>query len=150
FIDSINPIDRLIAQMLKAKPKHFPSEEMKWAHDWLYGYATKFSNHTPQPPDPDILAQFLSIAPKADLERLLYQLMAERRRPGDNYVAWFISVACQRIHGIAAKSLAERRAEIKEVRRKEPPANKPTQQEQPSQEFAKDLIEGATAKVRTL
>lgn len=49
------------------------------------------------------------MAPWPQLERVLYDLMAERNAPGHSY-AWFIAVAVQRIYGISPQEQRHARA----------------------------------------
>jgi hypothetical protein len=143
FDDSILPIDRLS----KANPKDYDKKLLDWARRSLHGYMAKFGQAT-HPPDDKILAQWLSIAPATTLDRLLFDLMGERRRMAYSY-AWFIAVAFQRIHGIGPQALKERRQEIKEVHRQQP-APQATAGDNPSEEFTKQLIDTAASKVHSL
>jgi hypothetical protein len=79
------------------------------------------------------------------LERLLYDLMAERKKPGENYPAWFIAVAIQRLHGIGPQQQKQARAALRLVKRGQPAA--PTQ---PDPGFAQDLLTQAVASVGKL
>lgn len=122
---SINIID----QLLRAKPSDFSSELIATARRWMHGYIVKLGTDPhAHPPDNRIVAQFLSIAEWPALERVLQDLMAERKPAGYSH-AWFVSVALQRIHGIDPRALRQRRSELQVVRHK--PA-KP--KEQPFQE----------------
>lgn len=109
--DAQHAIDRL----LKANPKKYDAGKLMIARQWLHGYAAKFGRMpNPHPPDEQICAQFVSIAEWPRLQGMLYDLMAERREPGDSY-AWFVTVALQRIWGITPQRQKEVRAQLKLV-----------------------------------
>lgn len=110
--DSIELLDRL----LKSSPKKFDDATRAKAKEWLYGYMRKFGRERdPHPPDEQIIAQFLSIAPWAQLENLLMRLFRENCESGKTY-AWFVYVALQRIHGISAAQVRQRKAELQLVK----------------------------------
>lgn len=114
--ESTNLIDRL----LKANPKKFDTGQIQRFRDWLHGYVAKFGREPhPHAPDDKIVAEFLSCGEPHQLEKLLYDLMAERKEPGHKY-AWFVSVALQRIHGIAPQKVQERRAQLRLVKQRPP------------------------------
>lgn len=130
-----NPVRALILRVATAKPNEQNPTEMAEARRWLHGYMRKFSREHHNPPDDKILAQFLAVAEWPRLERLIYDLMAERQEPGHSY-AWFIAVAMQRIHGIQPEALREGRKELKLLRKK--------RGEDPDQRYAKELLEQLT------
>jgi hypothetical protein len=133
--DSSNTIDRV----LRAKPKHFDADTITRARGWLHSYKAKFGRQPhPLAPDNAILAQFLAIADWPALEHVLYDLMAERKEPGASY-AWFVSVALQRIHGIAPTSLQARRQQLKLI--------KPTE-DTDGRQFRDDLVRSIAAGVK--
>lgn len=109
----------VIDRVLQARKSHFSDSEMGHARGWMHSYAAKLpalDNPHPHPPDDTMVAQFLAVAPWPQLERLLYDLMAERKQCGYSY-AWFTSVALQRIHGIKPQLLKQRREELKAIRK---------------------------------
>ena len=113
-LDAESVLDRLF----KARPKDHPDSRIQEARRWLHGYAAKFparGQDQPHPPDDQILAQFLAIAPWERLLGVMYDLMAERKQCGQSY-AWFVTVALQRIHGIKPDAVKARREELKLVK----------------------------------
>jgi hypothetical protein len=121
-VDSNSNFD-LIDRLLRASPSDYEREAIAKARACLHGYAVKLGREKDRhPPDDRLVAQFLSIAPWQALERLIYDLMAERKQPGYAY-AWFVAVALQRIHGIQPGTLKQRRAELRVVERA--PARQP-------------------------
>ncbi|HEU0139861.1 MAG TPA: hypothetical protein VFQ79_09135 [Bryobacteraceae bacterium] len=130
--------------MLRATTKNTPDPDLiPMARQWLHGYMVKLGREKDRhPPDDRLVAQFLSIAPWPQLERLLYDLLAEHREPGYQY-AWFVTVALQRIHGIQPKQLQQRRAMLKLIK----PAAEQAAKE--GQEWAQLLI-GQVASNKTL
>ena len=107
---------------MRSTAKKFDHETTQRCRDWLYGYMRKFGRELePHPPDPLIVAQFLSVAPWPQLESLLNKLVRENCEAGKTY-AWFVAVALQRIHGINPAQLRERRAALQLVRTPPPPA----------------------------
>jgi hypothetical protein len=135
--------------LLTAKPKHYDKPTMDEARRWVHGYQTKFGpSATADPPDDTILAQLLAIAPLQYLIRLLQDLMSDRQKAGDTY-AWFVTVALQRIHGIAPAAFKAKRAEFKAIkggRKDKAPA--PGDTHTPG--FSAELVAGTAAKVRNL
>ena len=110
--DSIELLDRL----LKSSPKKFDDATRAKGKEWLYGYMRKFSRERdPHPPDEQIVAQFLAVAPWPQLENLLMRLFRENCEAGKTY-AWFVYVALQRIHGISAAQVRQRKAELQLVK----------------------------------
>mgnify|MGYP001589076858 CR=1 FL=1 len=105
----------ILDRLLHANPKTCDAQTLDTARRWLHGYTVKFGfDPKAHPPDDRILAQFLAVAPWVTLERLLYDLMAERKQPGTTY-AWYIAVALQRIHGLKYELLRARRAQLKPI-----------------------------------
>lgn len=128
----------LIDRLLSAKPQNQNPTEMAEARKWLWGYASKLGlDPNPHPPPDTIVAQFLSVAPWPQLLQLFYDLMAERKVPGENYTAWFVAVAMQRIHGVKPELLRQARAEFKIVRKQ--------RGELPDPEHARELLDQVNA-----
>jgi hypothetical protein len=87
---------------------------------WLHSYMAKLGREPhPHAPDDLIVSQFLSCGEAHQLEKLLYDLMAERKEPGHSY-AWFVTVALQRLHGISPQQLKQRRTELRLVKQRPP------------------------------
>lgn len=161
-VDISNDSIRLIDRLLKANPKRIEPAKIETARRWLHGYQAKLGRERdPHPPDDRIVAQFLSIADWPILERLLYDLMAERKEPGYSY-AWFVSVALQRIHGVQPATLKARRAELRVVKAGHT-AEPPQPQQQPLEPdnsepataeadpgFSENLVRAASAGVKGL
>jgi hypothetical protein len=148
----MNIIDRL----LRARKNDYDRTTIERARKWLHGYMAKLGTEpSPHPPDDHILAQFLAVADWPPLERLLYDLLAERKRPGWSY-AWFVTVALQRIHGIDPKAFRARRAHLKLVaptaRRNPDPAYRQllgdfsADELAQNQQFAGDLVDQLARK----
>lgn len=139
---------QIIDRLLTANPKNTPPADLANARRWLHGYRLKLGREPRvHPPDDRILAQFLSIAPWPALERLLYDLLAERKEPGYSY-AWFVSVALQRLHGLEPARYArlrdQRRAELKLVK-----APQAAPEPEPDPQWSQALAARATASVRS-
>lgn len=114
---SIDPISDLFDRIHRAAPTHTDPELLAHAREWLCGYMRKFGRDpSHHPPDPTITARFLAVAPWPQLERVLYDLMAERTEPGHSY-AWFIAVAVQRTYGISPQQQRQARAALRAVPR---------------------------------
>jgi hypothetical protein len=127
----------IIDRLARAKAKGIDPSILAAARRFLHGYRCKFPPQDevgkPHPPDDRITAQFLSMGDGSGgwprLERMLYDLMAERKTAGSSY-AWFVTVAAQRIHGIDPQMLKRKRAELRLIRdrqredaaRNEPPS----------------------------
>ena len=112
--DSLKTIDRL----LTAKPKKADPEAIQFFRGFLHSYVAKLGREPhPHAPDDLIVAQFLSCGEVHQLEKLLYDLMAERKEPGHSY-AWFVSVALQRLHGISPQQFKQRRSELRVVKQR--------------------------------
>ena len=127
--DSTKPIDRL----LKANPKKCDPEALAQWRSWLHGYQCKFGREpNAHPPDDRITAQWMACGEPHQLEKLLYDLMAERKEPGHSY-AWFVTVALQRLHGISPQQQQARRAQLRAVP-KPSPAPPPQPHQQPLEE----------------
>lgn len=114
--NSLKTIDRL----LTAKPKKADPEAVRFFRGFLHSYMAKLGKEPyPHAPDDLIVAQFLSCGETHQLEKLLYDLMAERKEPGHTY-AWFVTVALQRIHGISPQQFKQRRTELRLVKQRPP------------------------------
>jgi hypothetical protein len=114
-IDTSDPIERTI----RTKPSEHTAADLEAARALMYGYRRKFPpleevGREPHPPDRDICARFLAVAPLPQLERLISDLFCERRTCGYSY-AWFVSVALQRIHGISPKVAKHRKTQLAAV-----------------------------------
>ncbi len=128
--ESIELLDRL----LKSSPKKFDDATRAKAKEWIYGYMRKFGRERdPHPPDDQIIAQFLSIAPWPELENLLMRLFRENCEAGKTY-AWFVFVALQRLHGISGAQVRQRKAELQLVSK------------QPIQDFRAEIAALAAGK----
>ncbi len=107
--DTTKALDRV----LRARPKDFPPERIHAARDWLVGYRRGLNREEhAHPPDDYIVAQFLAVADWPSLERMLKQLFSQQIKPGEQD-AWFVTVALNRIHGIAPTDVNKRRAQLK-------------------------------------
>jgi len=107
----------VLDDLLQANPKKLDDERKHKAREWIYGYMRKFGKERdPHPPDQQIVAQFLAVAPWPQLEGVLQELWRKRQPAGDTY-AWFVGVALQRIHGLRFDDVRQRRAELKLVAR---------------------------------
>jgi DNA-binding MarR family transcriptional regulator len=118
-VDLDSDFKSLIDRVLSAKPKNQNPNEMAAARKWMHGYATKFpspDNQKPHPPDETACAQLLAVAPWPRIERMFYDLTAERQTAGYNW-AWFVVVALQRIHGISATKQKQTREQLKLIGR---------------------------------
>jgi hypothetical protein len=94
-------INSMIDRLQKANRSDYDPSQFEEARKRLWGYMAKYGRHEkPASPDDDIVAQWLACASWSELESLLYDLMAERKPPGDS-PAWFVTVALQRIHGFS-------------------------------------------------
>jgi hypothetical protein len=114
--DSTKTIDRL----LKANPQKADNALIQHFRGWLHSYMAKLGREPhPHAPDDLIVSQFLSCGEAHQLEKLLYDLMAERKEPGHSY-AWFVTVALQRLHGISPQQLKQRRTELRLVKQRPP------------------------------
>ena len=143
-VDSIYDSTSTIDRLLRAKPHQFDTKLLETARHWLHGYQLKFGRDpNAHPPDDPITAQFLAVADWIQLERLLYDLMAERKEPGTSY-AWYVTVALQRIHGIQPTRLKARRAELKLL------GTNPSPSAEADPDFSRQLLAHVAAKVRTL
>lgn len=143
-LDIESEATEVLDRVLKASETRTDAELLTTARRWLHGYCCKLgTDPNCHPPDNRIVAQFLAIAEWPRLERLLYDLLAERRPPGYSY-AWFISVALQRIHGIHATRLKARRAELKLVRAGHGAAAPPPEQTA-NPEWSAQLLTGLVA-----
>jgi hypothetical protein len=116
-IDCQDPIERTI----RTKPSEHTAQDLEAARALMYGYRRKFPpleevGTEPHPPDREICARFLAVAPLPQLERLISDLFCERRTCGYSY-AWFVSVALQRIHGISPKVAKHRKTQLAAVPR---------------------------------
>jgi len=101
-----NPIEA----MAKAKPKHYTAGQIDLARRWMYGLAVKLGREKDRhPPDDELLAQFLAIAPWPRLLSLLIDLQSEGREVGYSY-GWFLTVALQRIHNMSWSPAKQRAA----------------------------------------
>jgi hypothetical protein len=121
-VDTTDSSTELLDRLLKANPKRVDPDLLATARRFLHGYVAKLAADPGRhPPDDRLVAQFLAIAEWRQLERVLYDLLAERKQPGYSY-AWFISVALQRLHGIQPAALKARRAQLRLVSRQAPPA----------------------------
>jgi hypothetical protein len=99
--DSIREnIDRYFERLLKAKPSDYDAARLAEVERQMHGYQAKFGRlKNPHPPDPQICAQLLAVAEWPRLQGMFYELMAERKQPGDSY-AWYVTVAVQRCWSI--------------------------------------------------
>jgi DNA-binding FadR family transcriptional regulator len=99
--DSIQEnIDRHFARLLKAKPNDYDAARLKNAEEEMHGYQAKFGRlPNPHPPDAQLCAQLLAVAEWPRLKHMFYDLMAERKKPGESY-AWYVTVAVQRCWSI--------------------------------------------------
>lgn len=137
---SITILDRV----LKARPTKADPAALTEARNWIWGYQRKHGREpNAHPPDDLIVAQFLAVDEWPRLQAMLYELMAERKEPGYSY-AWFISVALQRIHGIAPAAIKQRRATLKLVPR--PPAAPPPAPQQETLSLEEQISNLARAK----
>lgn len=122
--DSIkNQIDRMLEAIDKAKPTDYAPEMRQRAANLMRSYQAKFTNGPTPEPDEEICARFLAVAEEPRLQGMIWDLLAERKKPGDSY-AWYVTVATQRILGITPQQQKDFR-ERKTARRKPP-----TQQQQ--------------------
>jgi hypothetical protein len=111
-----DPNTRLFDRMLKARPEKSDPSHLAQARGLIHGYQCKFGRFPDaHPPDSLICAQLLAVAPLHQLEALIYELMGERKQPGDSY-GWYLTVAMQRIHGISPQRQAKTRAALRVVR----------------------------------
>lgn len=123
----VSSTTEIFDRMLKANPKRVDANTLATMRSWLHGYMVKLGRDPhAHPPDDHLVAQFLSIAEIGYLQRLLHDLMAERKAPEVNY-AWFVTVAMQRIHGMTAQAQKARRAALHVARAGRPP--EPEQQD---------------------
>jgi len=117
-------LEGIIDRLHRANAKLIDPDLLAKARGWLHGYMCKLATREvlrigkPHPPDDKIVAQFLAMGDGAGgwgrLEIMLQDLLAERREAYS--YAWFVSVAAQRLHGISAEQLKQRRAELRVVR----------------------------------
>lgn len=106
---------KVLDAILRANPKKAEPELLEKAKDRLYGYMRKFGpDREPHPPDQQIIAQFLAIAPWPQLDGVLDEIWRKRQPAGSNY-AWFLGVALQRIHGLKFDDVRQRREDLKLV-----------------------------------
>lgn len=110
----IDKIDRSI----NALPTDHPPEAISATLGWIASYYQRHGKDASQT-DPAIVAQLLTACGStAQAERLIRDMIAERRPPGDS-PAYLIAVALQRLHGIAPQDLAARRDQLRQQRRRQ-------------------------------
>jgi hypothetical protein len=123
--DSIEKdFDKVIDRLHKAQKGDFDEEIFELARNRIASHHAKFAreaNRLSALPDDKITAQFLAIAEWPKLEALLFDLASERKEAGYSY-GWYITVALQRIHGIAPARLQEIRTQLNHSRKDSRPA----------------------------
>ncbi|HZC05340.1 MAG TPA: helix-turn-helix domain-containing protein [Ktedonobacterales bacterium] len=115
FDSTKESIDRSIDRSLLAKAADFDPAKLAACRQLVHGYMRKFGEPDCPAPDDHILAQLLAVAPWDAINRLMYDLMAERKQPGSS-PAWFVAVAFQRLRGISTAQLKARRDELRQRR----------------------------------
>jgi hypothetical protein len=144
-IDKCFNFDRSIERLLKATPKDYDPNKLQTARDFLMGYMRKLGDEqNAHPPDDFITAQFLAIAEWPRLEAMLYDLMAERKAPAHSY-AWFVTVAIQRMWGLAPGLQKEARQRLK-LQIVKPGAQTAAPSNSPTPADLATMIEQAAAK----
>lgn len=136
-VDLFDGLPPILDRVLNSKCSNFDKPTIAHFRGWLHGYMAKFGVddagrplEQPHPPDDKALAQFLACGAWAELERLLYALMAERQ-PVAKYM-WFVTTALQRLHGVTWQQTKQARERIKLLKRgqqPEPQPEPPTQQD---------------------
>ena len=159
-LDLDKDLDRgktIIDRVLAAKPKDFDARELSEAKRWVHGYQCndKYGgsrDRNRNPPDDTVLAQILTACGSlAGVINLIQALGGARTEPGDQY-GWYVTMALNRIHGIAPVKVKAGWARLKLARRPSPPAITGEQQPLPGaladkgsaqtqdQQFARDLM----------
>jgi hypothetical protein len=113
---SISDEDQSTWRLLKAKPSDYDSAELAAARGWMASYKAKLGNWDGTEPDDKLCAEFLAIADITRLENLIYELQAERKKPGNSY-AWFVTVAAQRLWKMPPDEFSERRQRLTKLLR---------------------------------
>lgn len=121
-VDEVPRLTPILDRVLTSKICHHDKSDLARFRSWLHGYMAKLGRDDrnqpltdPHPPDLEIVAQFLAVAEPRRLETMLDALLIERQ-PAYSY-AWFVTVALQRIHGIAWTETKKARAELRMVKR---------------------------------
>ena len=118
--DRSKPIDinPLIDQVLNTTETNDDEATVAAATEALHAHMQTTGRYPLQPPPgPDIVAQFLAIAPWPRLKALLESLSKARKGPSDPVYAWYVTVALNRIHGATPEAIAARREAIAEQKR---------------------------------
>lgn len=115
----------------------------------LHHYKCKYGDEPhAHPPDDNVVAAFLSVAPWPRLDQWLQELALDRKVPGDSY-AWFLTVAIQRLHRISPEEQRRIRSELRLVGKPKPapPEQQPLVASEPDevQEPVGDLREAIRA-----
>lgn len=116
-----NNFDTLIDRIQTSKRADFEDEIFEAARDLIASHHAKFAregSQLPGKPDDQITAQFLAVADWPRLSRMLHDLLTERQQTSFSW-GWYVTVALQRIHGVAPNSLREVRGRL----RKGPPSD---------------------------
>lgn len=120
-IEFDNTIQEILDRVMQAKPKEHDSKTLTEMTRWLWAYRRKYSDPPEpdiHPPDAGVVAQFLAITELPRLQALLYDLMTDKVVPGYSW-GWFITVGLQRIHGIKAHTVKQRRRQLHLLRTKQ-------------------------------
>ena len=162
-VDVLTALPVELDRVLKSKLSDFDSDLVVFTRRYLHSHFAKIgvdddgrrfldTGGAPHPPPDTLVAQLLAVAPAPRLYACLDNLVRERQHQPRNY-GWFIAVALQRIHGITWQQTKAARAQLREVKRRQPPPQ-PQQAELPipqqadqritPQEFA-DLFDQAVA-----
>ena len=103
----LSPMERI----LTAKPSHFGRADLKAVWQEMYGFHAKMAQLNgkpkPRPPDDDMCAQMLAVAPLDGVRRFFADRRCERpAKVADvESYAYYVSVAAEKIHGITSGQL---------------------------------------------
>lgn len=120
-VDDLPRLTPILDRVLTSKISHHDKATLETFRAWLHGYMCKLGRDdrnqpTPHahPPDLEIVAQFLAVAEPGRLGAMLDSLLLDRKTAYS--YAWFVTVALQRIHGIAWTETKKARAALRVVK----------------------------------